>query len=315
MTVSLAGGEPFIREDLKEIIEGIVRYRMRFSIATNGTLITDDMAAFIASIGRCDGIQVSIDGSVPVTHDSMRGHGSFRKAVDGIRTLQRHGVSVAVRVTIHRMNVCDLEGVARFLLDEIGLPSFSTNSASYMGLCRKNSERVQLSVEERSLAMESLLRLCRIYEGRINATAGPLAEANMYREMEVARNQGIEGMSNKGSLTGCGGVMMKMGVRADGVMIPCSQLPSIELGHVNHDSLEEVWLHHPEMNRLRNRSKISLSSFDFCQGCSYMNYCTGSCPALAYEIVGDPYHPAPDACYRKFLEDGGKIPCMEGCGS
>ena len=30
--VTMAGGEPFIREDLKEIIGGIVRNRMRFAI-------------------------------------------------------------------------------------------------------------------------------------------------------------------------------------------------------------------------------------------------------------------------------------------
>ena len=66
----LAGGEPFIREDLKEIIEGIVRNRMRFAILSNGTLITDEMAAYLASTRRCEYVQVSIDGSVPNTHDA-----------------------------------------------------------------------------------------------------------------------------------------------------------------------------------------------------------------------------------------------------
>ncbi|HPC72894.1 MAG TPA: SynChlorMet cassette radical SAM/SPASM protein ScmE [Syntrophales bacterium] len=315
MTVSLAGGEPLIREDIREIIEGIAANRMRFTIATNGTLITEEMAAFIAATDRCDGIQVSIDGSMPLTHDSMRGHGSFRKAVRGIRILQRQGVPVTVRVTIHRENVHDLEGAARLLLEEIGIPSFSTNSASYMGLCRQNSERVQLTVEERTLAMASLLGLCERYEGRISATAGPLAEARMYAEMEDARKQGLDRLPDRGFLTGCGGMMSKMGVRADGVMIPCGQLPSMELGRINRDRLEDVWLHHPEMNRLRSRALIPLSDFVFCDGCPYLNYCTGSCPALAYEIVGDPYHPAPNDCYRRFLEAGGKVPSMEGCAS
>ncbi len=63
--VTLAGGEPFIREDLKEIISGIVRNRMRFAILSNGTLIDDEMAAFLASTKRCNYVQVSIDGSMP----------------------------------------------------------------------------------------------------------------------------------------------------------------------------------------------------------------------------------------------------------
>ncbi|MFA7232070.1 MAG: radical SAM protein, partial [Victivallaceae bacterium] len=44
--VTLAGGEPLIREDLRELITGIHDNRMRFSILSNGTLITDDLADF-----------------------------------------------------------------------------------------------------------------------------------------------------------------------------------------------------------------------------------------------------------------------------
>jgi SynChlorMet cassette radical SAM/SPASM protein ScmE len=313
MLVVLAGGEPFIREDLKEIIEGIIRNRMRFSILTNGTLVTDTMAGYIASTGRCDNIQVSIDGSIPITHDSMRGEGSFRKAIDGIRTLQKHGVPLTVRVTIHRSNVHDLEGVARLLLDEIGLREFSTNSAAYWGLCRKNADMVQLTAADRTLAMETLLRLSRKYEGRISGTAGPLAETRMFHEMETAKEQGIEHLEGRGALTGCNGMSEKLAVRADGVIIPCSQMPAIELGRINQDRLEDVWLHHIELNKLRHRHEISLHSFEFCAGCAYVNYCTGSCPAIACTMVGHPYHPAPDACYRKFLEEGGKLPKMEHC--
>jgi len=53
--VTLAGGEPFFREYLEELIEGVVKNRMRFSILSNGTLITDEMAAFLASTRRCKG--------------------------------------------------------------------------------------------------------------------------------------------------------------------------------------------------------------------------------------------------------------------
>ena len=44
MNVILQGGEPFCRIDLKNLLEGIVENRMRFSILTNGTLITEDIA-------------------------------------------------------------------------------------------------------------------------------------------------------------------------------------------------------------------------------------------------------------------------------
>ena len=73
MRLSLAGGEPFIREDLPELLEGIVRNRLRFSLLSNGGLIDDEIAAFIAGTGRCDYVQVSVDGSCPETHDAGRG--------------------------------------------------------------------------------------------------------------------------------------------------------------------------------------------------------------------------------------------------
>src|SRR5512144_860105 len=47
MAVCLLGGEPFMRKDLPQIIEGIVRNRMRFSVLTNGGLVDNDIAAFL----------------------------------------------------------------------------------------------------------------------------------------------------------------------------------------------------------------------------------------------------------------------------
>ena len=116
LSVTLEGGEPFIRPDLPEIIEGIVKNRLRFEILSNGTLITDDIAAFLASTRRCNSVQVSIDGSKPETHDACRGKDNFYKATKGIEHLQRHGVKVSVRVTINRFNLEDLPEVARFLV-------------------------------------------------------------------------------------------------------------------------------------------------------------------------------------------------------
>lgn len=306
--VTMAGGEPFIREDLKDILAGIVRNRMRFSLLSNGTLIEDDMAAYLASTRRCDYVQVSIDGSIPITHDSFRGKGSFYKAIQGIRCLQRHKVPVAVRVTIHRQNVHDLENIARLLLEDIGLASFSTNSAGYLGLCQKNTDQVQLTTEERALAMTTLLKLIDKYGDRISAAAGPLAEARMWSEMDRARSEGRESLPGRGYLVGCGCTFDKLAVRADGIIVPCNMLSQIELGRINRDSLVEIWQNHPALWKIRDRRSIPLSSFEFCRGCSYVTYCTGNCPALAFNLTGEVDHPAPDACLRRFLDEGGKLP-------
>ena len=85
MNLTLAGGEPFLRDDLPELLEGIVRNRMRFSLLSNGSLIDDGIAAFLAGTRRCDHVQVSVDGSQAETHDACRGNGSFDGAIRGIR--------------------------------------------------------------------------------------------------------------------------------------------------------------------------------------------------------------------------------------
>ncbi len=308
MNVTLAGGEPFFREDLKELIAGIIENRMRFSILSNGTLITDEMAAFLSSTRRCDGVQVSIDGSNPETHDACRGKGNFQKAINGIHHLQKHSVPVQIRVTINRHNVSDLEGIANLLLEELGLPGFSTNAASYMGLCRQNMEQIELSVENRMLAMDTLVQLNKKYDNRISAQAGPLAEATTWAEMELNRQNNVNNVFDRGRLTACGCVMDKIAVRADGIIVPCTMLSHIELGKINTDDLKEIWQHHPEMQNMRKRNNISLTEFEFCSECKYINYCTGNCPGLAYTITGQVNHPSPDACLRQFLEDGGKLP-------
>jgi SynChlorMet cassette radical SAM/SPASM protein ScmE len=306
--VTLAGGEPFMREDLKEIINGIVKNRMRFAILSNGTLITDEMAAFLASTGRCNHVQISIDGSMPESHDVMRGKGSFAKAVRGLMTLRRHGVPVAVRVTIHRKNVNDLEGIAKLLLEDLRISSFGTNSAGAMGLCRKNAEMVQLTTEDRILAMETLLRLNRKYNGRIQAMAGPLAEAKGWLDMEEARLTGKQLTPTRGYLTGCGCYKSSLSVRADGTITPCTMLSHIELGRINRDDLGEIWRDHDGLKALRERHLIPLGQFSFCEGCPYVDHCTGNCPGLSYTMVGEVNHPSPDACLRKFLDEGGRLP-------
>jgi SynChlorMet cassette radical SAM/SPASM protein ScmE len=313
MTVSISGGEPFCRADLEELINGIVRNRMRFGILSNGTLVTEKLAAFLASTGRCNYVQVSVDGSVPEIHDRFRGKGSFTAALAGIKRLQKYGLPVTVRTTIHRYNVHDLEAIAGLLLEDLGLANFSTNAASYFGVCRQNTEEIQLTCEERSLAMKTLMWLNQRYQGRITASAGPLSEGQRWAAMVKARREARE--RTEGYLSGCGCVFTNLAVRADGIIVPCNQLSHIELGRVNKDNLRDVWLNHPELRELRERREKPLSDFEFCSGCEYIDYCTGNCPALAYTITGDHNQPSPDGCLRLFLKQGGTLPTIASWGS
>jgi SynChlorMet cassette radical SAM/SPASM protein ScmE len=270
-------------------------------------LIDDEIAALVARTERCNYVQVSIDGSTAKAHDACRGEGAFEAALAGLRTLQRHKIPVAVRVTIHRHNVHELAAIAHLLLEELQVPSFGTNAVGYLGSCRVHADEVMLTTAERQVAMETLVQLAEKYPGRIQASAGPLAEARTWRRMEAARVQGAPPFPNGGRLTGCGCYFQKIAVRVDGTIVPCNMLTHIELGRINRDPLIEVWQHAPALNELRARQSVPLDSFAFCAGCDYIDYCTGNCPALAYTMTGQVRHPSPDACLRRFLEERRRV--------
>ncbi len=307
MEVSLAGGEPFFRSDIIDIVHGIVDNHMRFSIISNGTLITDALSQELAATRRCNTVQVSIDGASPIVHDSCRGSGSFHRAIAGIRCLQNHGIPVSVRVTIHHKNVHDLENIATLLLDQLDIPSFSTNAVGYFGLSQQHAADVNLTIEDRMIAMKTLLNLSNHYPGRISANAGPLAEARMFQEIEEALSRNQPGIEGRGFLTGCNCTWQTIAVRADGAIIPCTMLPHLEIGQINQDSLFDIWQNHPVLQHMRTRSSIPLSSFPYCKGCRYIPYCTGNCPAGAYAYFDEECHPSPEGCYRQFLAEGGSI--------
>jgi SynChlorMet cassette radical SAM/SPASM protein ScmE len=308
MRLTLSGGEPFMRSDFTDLVDGIISNRMRFSVLSNGTLVTPQLALFLKETKRCDSVQVSIDGVDPESHDVFRGEGTLDRALKGLTFLLEAGVRATVRVTIHKRNFDQLERIAELLLDDIGLPSFSTNAASYMGLCRENKDTVALNAKEQTVAMEQLDELARRYPRRISAQAGPLANLKLWRKVENAQKEGLKELPGCGYLRSCGGVFTKIAVRADGIMVPCDQISHVELGRINRDDLTTVWHNHPELIRLRNRQEIPLGEFEFCGHCEYIPFCRGGCPALAYTITGSEDLPSPASCYRQFIADGGRLP-------
>ena len=299
MRVCLAGGEAFMRQDVFELIDGIVRNRMRFQLLTNGRLLTREVARRLRDTKRCDSVQVSLDGARRETQESMRGKGSFDPALAAIRNLLAEGMGTTVRVTIHAYNIEDLPAVARLLLEEFKLPSFSTNSVSSLGTRSKYGKGLLLTPAQRLRAMKVMADLDKKYPGRIEASAGPLAEWKSFAEMEAARSSGRP-IPGRGRLVGCGCIFSRIAVRADGAYVPCVMLPQLVLGYIGRDSLEDVWRNSSQFNALRERVNISLETFEECRGCEYIQSCTGNCAGTTLSLLGNANRPSPEACLRRF---------------
>ena len=304
-TMTLSGGEVFVRKDLFELIDRIIEKRMRYSILTNGTLIDEKTLSLFEEKKRrkrLNSIQVSIDGSCPEIHDKSRGEGSFKKAIRGLRLLKVAGFPITTRVTVNRHNVDDLDNIAALLLEDVGLPSFSTNDAMPMGAGCENQAGITLLPEQQVQAMKTLNRLEKKYNGRVNATAGPLAKWKSYGEMEHAKATGEKAARwQMGFLTACGCIFNKLAVHHDGVITPCNMLAELELGRINRDDIKTVWKTHPTLQALKDRRHIPMEKVPGCGDCEWAPYCNGSCPGLAQTMTGDFNQANPHDCYKRFL--------------
>lgn len=304
--VSLSGGEVFVRPDIFTLIDGVIENRMRFSILSNGTLITEEVINALQEGKRrlrLDSIQVSIDGSSAGIHDLSRPPHSFDRAVRGLRLLVEAKFPVTVRVTLNHHNITDLENIAHLLIDDIGLLGFSTNEAEMMGTARCNGENIMLSVAERNSAMEVLTRLDERYGGRIGAQAGPLSRAKMFRDIEGRMARGETGIPGRGTLCSCGGVFSKMAVLHDGTMVPCNLLPALTMGVIGLHSLQDAWMRSPAINAVRRRWDVPLSALEECKDCQYTGFCTGGCPASVMAKSGRLIGIDPLSCYREYLRE------------
>jgi SynChlorMet cassette radical SAM/SPASM protein ScmE len=300
MRICLTGGEVFTCPDLFELIDRIIANRMRYSLLSNGTMITEQTLAQFA-IGkrrqRLDSIQISVDGSSAEVHDLSRPK-SFGRALRGLKLLKEAGFPVTVRVTVNRHNVDDLENVAHLLLDEVGLPSFSTNEAYACGATDRTEGNIILTQAQRKQAMEVLTLLAEKYDHRISATAGPLIQAQEMKTMDEMMTRGVISRAGGGFLSACGGVFNKIAVNHDGTIVPCHILSTLVLGIIGVDGLQDVWFHHPIMNSLRERMTTPLNTISTCQDCLYQGFCKGGCPGGALYFNGDYNSRNPMDCYR-----------------
>jgi radical SAM protein with 4Fe4S-binding SPASM domain len=107
----LSGGEPLYRSDIFQLASYANGKGLRVALATNGTLVTKEVARMIADSG-VKRVSISLDGADAATHDTFRGiPGAFEAALHGFRNLKEVGMSVQINTTIARHNADQLPRV------------------------------------------------------------------------------------------------------------------------------------------------------------------------------------------------------------
>ena len=84
-TLNISGGEPFMREDLPDILHFCHGHEIRTVVSTNATLLDPETIRLLSGL-RTLTLIISLDGSNPPTHDYLRGiTGTFQKVMDVLR--------------------------------------------------------------------------------------------------------------------------------------------------------------------------------------------------------------------------------------
>lgn len=116
--INITGGEPFLREDLLEIIRVIKEScpRARLLISTNGFL-TEKIKKVVSLIIKIDpkiAIRVSIDGEEKL-HDRLRGvKGAYKKAMATLRSLRKTVKDLGIGFTLLEENKDELLAVFNY---------------------------------------------------------------------------------------------------------------------------------------------------------------------------------------------------------
>ncbi|NOZ87610.1 MAG: radical SAM protein [Deltaproteobacteria bacterium] len=139
--VYFAGGEPFMRKDMEEILSCCRDLGIWCQVTTNGTLLTEKRAEKVIR-AEPGAIGISIDAARPEIHDYLRGkEGAFENAWAAVRRLGRlkleRNASTAVQVHallsgFHPQEVLDLvdmtartRGVLNLIIQALVAPCFS----------------------------------------------------------------------------------------------------------------------------------------------------------------------------------------------
>jgi radical SAM protein with 4Fe4S-binding SPASM domain len=276
--VVFSGGEPLMRNDWETLAQYATRLDLPVALATNGTLITADIASRIAGAGFRR-VSVSLDGADAATHDAFRNlPGAMDAALAGIGHLKNAGVPFQINASIAAHNADQLDELYA-LTRELGAVALHLFLLVPVGCGVEIEESHQLSA---SRYEDVLGWVCDHLGGdmELRATCAP-------HLARVAEAKGVDLGHHRGCLAGSSVIF----VSHRGEVFPCGYLP-VSCGSVREHSLASIWRESPLFAQLASREDLQGA----CGGCSLKSHC-GGCRARALGATGDLWSPDP-ACLR-----------------
>lgn len=267
---NVTGGEPFLRNDLFQVLEATARVGFPIYLLTNGTLVTEDLARRLQEV-PVKGVQVSIEGPETI-HDGIRGKGSFASALSGTARLLDAGHLVTMNVTLSGINApyfMDMVELAR----SVGVHNLGFSRFVPFGKGKSMSEHM-LGVSQVRDLYETLSLMD---TGDLNLVTGdPVASCLFNPGTAEVADSVDDDFQSPVALGGCAAGISGITMMPDGTLLPCRRL-NVPLGNIRTDSFREIWISSPVLNKMRDMSLYPGK----CGRCPRWSVCRG-CRAIAY---------------------------------
>jgi len=306
-SIAFSGGEPIIRKDFFEIAKYAFEKGIYVSLATNGTLITKEVAKKLKDCG-VGYAEVSLDGANPQTHEAFRGiKGCFDRTIQGIKNLVENKIYTCIAVTATKFNfyeIPDIVNLAKSLkVQRVIVFNFIPTGRG------EDIINLDLSPKERE---ELLIYLYNeLIKGGIETLSTAPQYARVCLQQSSLKQTDILSPTHFASVNlhgqtktladfigGCGAGRLYCAIQPNGLVTPCVFMPII-VGDLRKEKLQDIWLKSKVMNDLRDREKLK----GRCGKCEYKYIC-GGCRARAYAYYQDYLAPDP-GCIRE-LEESSK---------
>lgn len=287
----MTGGEPLLRPDFFDLAEYAIIVGLRAVLATNGVLVTGEIAARIAGVG-IPRVSVSLDGPTAREHNAFRKvAGAFEASLAGIENLRAAGVAVQVNTTLTLRNRAQL-GQIMALAENIGASAFHVFLLVPTGRAREMSGE-EMGPQEYEESLGEFYRLSGKTSMETKATCAP----QYYRIMrQQAKKEGLEVNEQTFGLNartrGCLAGLSFVFVSHSGEVQPCGYF-DVQAGSVRDRQFADIWENAPLFKDLRNFRLLEGK----CGKCDYLRFC-GGCRARAFEITGNYMAPEPYCAYQ-----------------
>jgi SynChlorMet cassette radical SAM/SPASM protein ScmF len=297
-SIKITGGEPFVRDDIVELVGHADRAGLAIRIESNATLLDEGTARALGQYERLRQVAVSLDGATPASHALLRGaEGAFDKAVQGIGHLVKYGIPVQVITCLHKGNIQEIEDVVALVV-KMGAGSVKINPIIQLGRGQEMAEQGGL------LDMDEVLALNRWVEGELRNRyeipihmSVPLA----FQSLATIRRYGLRSCA----------VMNLLGILPGGEMSICGigeGYGDLVFANVRQTPVKEAWETSPGLQRIRQ--EIAAWPSGLCLRCMVKRYCIwGYCRAEGYALLGSLSAPFPfcQAAYDAGLFPSGRL--------